>query len=226
MCNSWDHVIPNGIVKELYDQYEEREVNGIWNANWDHTGIQSPFSELVIYKDEKAHRGEGKEVMDVESAIEELPDAYASVLLSNNQNFITSYRELYIGGNSFQLVYVSLTDFWRSNCGYTIILYKGRSKVFEGDVWPFTCKAGTCINSPIFAFDYIEVPVARSQYPDGSSENFYIDFNESPGIPEQVVVRDYKHDRRGECIPFSEIISDKEISKCIENNLKSDNKEL
>ena len=41
-------VVPHGTVQELYDKYEEREVDGKWNATWDHTGICSSFSELIV----------------------------------------------------------------------------------------------------------------------------------------------------------------------------------
>ena len=86
-----------------------------------------------------------------------------------------------------------------------------------------TCpKFGTDIKSPIFAFDYIEIPVSSSQYPDGCPERFYVDFNEAPGLPEEVVIRDYSDGRNGDCVPFTDLISSEEIAKLIENSLKSD----
>ncbi len=161
------HVVPNGTVKELYDRYEPREVDGKWNGTWDKTGICSSFSELVIYRDEMAHRGEGKEVIDVEDAIEECPDAYASVLLRNNQNYSISRRNLYIGNRAYKLTYVSLTDSWRSNCGHVVITYDGSVEYKNCDHIPFTRKYGIEIKSPIFAFDYVEIPVSCSQCPYG-----------------------------------------------------------
>jgi len=217
-----NNVVPHGTVRELYEKYEEREVNGIWNANWDHTGICSSFSNLVIYTDDMAHRGEGKKIVDVENAIEEYPNMYASVLLRNNQNYSISYRELFIGNMVFKLTYISLTDDWRSNCGHVVITYDGSSTYNNYDNLFFTCKLGTHITSPIFAFDYIEIPVETSQFPYGCSEKFYIDFNESPGLPEEVVVRDNTNALNGQCVPFSEIISFKEISQCIKKRLKSE----
>lgn len=215
-------VAPNGTVKELYDRYEPREVDGKWNGTWDKTGICSSFSELVVYRDEMAHRGEGKEVIDVEDAIEECPDAYASVLLRNNQNYSISRRNLYIGNKVYKLTYISLTDSWRSNCGHVVITYDGSIEYKKSDHIPFTRKYGIEIKSPIFAFDYVEIPVASSQYHDGSPENFYVDFNEAAGIPEEVVVRDFNDNRRGDLIPFSEIISNEEIAILSEKTLKSE----
>lgn len=222
------NVAPNGTVKELYDRYDDNYEGTLrgekWNSNWDHTGICSSFSKLVIYKDEMAHRGEGKEIMDVEDAIIKCPDAYASVLLRSKQNYAISHRDLFIGNRAYGLTYISLTDTWRSNCGYVVVIYKG-SKVYDeyDRIW-FTDKAGTHITSPMFAFDYINIPVACSQFPDGSPEKFYVDFNESPGLPDEVVVDDIHDDRRGECIPFSELISFEEIARCIEKRLESENR--
>jgi len=218
----YTHVAPNGTVQELYDKYEEREVDGKWNGTWDKTGICSSFSELVVYKDEMAHRGEGKEVMDVEDVITEYPDAYASVLLRNKQNYAISRRKLYIGNRAYKLTYISLTDSWRSNCGHVMITYDGSVTYSKYDYIPFTRKYGTDIKSPVFSFDYVEIPVASSQCPDGSPEIFYVDFNEAAGIPEEVVIRDYQDSRYGELVPFSELISNEEISKCIEKTLKSE----
>ena len=75
------HVAPNGTVQELYDRYEEREVNGVWNGSWDHTGICSSFGDLVIYKDEMAHRGEGKEIIHADEAIEEHSERHIEDLI-------------------------------------------------------------------------------------------------------------------------------------------------
>ena len=216
-----NNVAPHGTVQELYDRYESREVNGVWNGNWDRTGICSSFSELVVYKDEMAHRGEGKEIMDVEDAIVECPDAFASVLLRNNQDYAVSHRDLFIGNKAYKLTYISLTDRWRSNCGHVVITYDGSVTYDEHNYIPFTRKYGIEIDSPIFAFDYIDIPVATSQHTDGCPERFYVDFNEAPGIPSEVVVDDWGDPRRGECVPFLDIISTLEISKCIEKSLKS-----
>ncbi len=215
------NVVPNGVVQELYDKYEERYVNDIYNTTWDRTGICSSFSELVIYKDEMAHRGEGKEVMDVEEAIIKCPDAYASVLLINKQNYSISHRDLFIGNRVYNLTYISITDSWRSNCGHVVIAYNGCHVHLSDYIW-FTNRHGTNITSPIFSFDYIEIPVTTSQNPDGAPEKFYVDFNEAAGIPDEVVVSEYGNDRYGECIPFSEIISNEDISKLTEKSLKSE----
>jgi hypothetical protein len=216
------HVAPHGTVKELWEKYEEREVDGIWNANWDHTGICSSFSELVIYKDEMAHRGEGKEVVDVEDAIEECPDAYASVLLRNKQDYAISHRDLFIGNHVFKLTYISMTDSWRSNCGHVVITLDDFKIYPEYDKMPFTCKYGIEITSPMYAFDYIDIPVSCSQYPDGSPERFYVDFNEAPGLPDEVVVNKFGSAGRGDLVKFEEVLSFEKIVECIENSLKSE----
>jgi hypothetical protein len=228
VCTYRDHVAPHGTVQELYDKYAEREINGIWNGNWDKTGICSPLSEIVVYTDEYAHRGEGKKICNIEDSIIECPDAYASVLLRNNQEYSISRRELFIGNRLCLLTYVSLTDAWRSNCGHVVIIYEGQRK-FLGSCkipftrQPFTNKVGTFIESPMFAFDYIETPVASSSYPGGHPERFFVDFNEAPGLPEQVVINDYLDARKGECVDFSEIIPYEDIAESIEKTLKSEN---
>lgn len=215
-------VAPSGTVKELYDKYEEREVDGIWNANWDHTGICSSFCDLVVYKDEMAHRGEGKEIMDVEDALRECPDAYASVLLRSKQDYSISHKELFIGNIEYSLTYISLTDVWRSNCGHVVVIYNGSQVHKENDYMWFTNRSKTHIASPVFSFDYIDIPVATAQYPDGNPRKFYVDFNEAAGIPEEVVVKDCNNHWHCQCIPFSEIISSEEISECVEKSLKSE----
>jgi len=162
--------------------------------------------------------------MDVEYAIEECPDAYASVLLRNEQDYSISHRELFIGNKIFNLTYMSLTDRWRSNCGYVVIIYNGVTTYNDYNHLAFTNKVGTHITSPIFAFDYIDIPVRTSQYPDGCPQRFYVDFNEAPGIPEEVIIKDYGNSRDGEVVNFSDIISPKNIAKEIENRLKSEKK--
>ena len=216
------NVVPHGTVKELWDKYEEREVNGIWNSSWDHTGICSSFSELVVYRDEMAHRGEGKEVINVEDAIEECPDAYASVLLRNNQKYSISHRDLFIGNHAFKFTYISITDRWRSNCGYVVITLDSFKIYPEFDVMPFTLKHGINITSPMFAFDYIDAPVACSQFPDGRDERFYVDFNEAPGLPDEVIINKFDSDNYGDCVRFEEIMDSEKIAECVEKSLKSE----
>ena len=221
-----DHVVPHGTVKELCDKYQEQKVvNGKteWNYTWDKLGLQHHFNEVVIYTDEMAHRGEGKIIEYVENAIITHPDYYASVLLSDTSSIYPtsiSYRNLYIGNQMFKLTYQSLTDDWRSNCGYVNVTYEGKDKVSLA----FTEKEGTHITTPIFAFDYIKVKVGTSQYPEGGAENFYLDFNEAPGIPEEVVICEYGHEKYGELVSFYDIISEKEIAEKIEKYLQSENK--
>ncbi len=217
-----DQVIPHGTVKELFDKYEEQYVNGIYNTTWDRTGIKSSFSQMVIYTDIMAHRGEGKELMDVEDAIKECPDALASVKLSNEQIFPVSYRNLFIGNEMYQLTYVSLTDWWKSNCGHVQIIYTDRGHVNDEDRLLFTTLEGTRIDSPIFAFDYILIPVATSGCPDGVDRRFYVDFNEAPGIPEEVIVDQYYDNRKGQVVPFTDIISAEKIAELAEKCLKSE----
>ena len=216
------HVAPHGTVKDLWDRYYEREVDGKWNGSWDDIGVCSSFGELVVYKDEMAHRGEGKEVMDVEDAIEECPDAYASAFLRSGQNYAISHRDLFIGNHAFKLTYTSITDSWRSNCGYVIITLDGFGVYPEYDRMPFTQKHGTHITSPMFAFDYINIPVSCSQFPDGNPERFYVDFNEAPGIPDEVIVKKSGSIFYGECVKFSEFMSHEKIAECIEKSLKSE----
>jgi hypothetical protein len=216
------HVAPHGTVKELWDKYQEREVDGVWNGNWAHHHLCTSFNELVIYRDEMAHRGEGKEIVYADDAIIECPDAYASVLLRNKQDYAISHRDLYIGNHAFKLTYVSLTDSWRSNCGHVVITLDGFEVYTDYDHMPFTRKLGIEIKSPMFAFDYIDVPVSSSQFPDGKSERFYVDFNEAPGLPDEVIINRFGSERKGDCVKFEEVISSEKIAECVEKSLKSE----
>jgi hypothetical protein len=215
-----DNVVPNGTVQELHDKYSDYTM-GKFNHTWDNTGIKHSFSELVIYEDEMAHRGEGKKIEYASDAIITCPNSYASVLLITEQEFSMSYRELYIGNVQYNFTYVSLSDHWRSNCGYVIVLYDGKITHGDNPRIPFTNKVGTVIDSPMFAFDYIKSPVCTSQNPDGSPQRFYVDFNDAPGLPEEVLIHAYGDERQGDYVPFSEIISPEEVSKLIERAMNS-----
>jgi len=168
----------HGTVKEISEWYPNRWIGYDENASKYSDSDEVPkfdtwkFTEVVIYTDLKAHRGEGKIKMRLDEAMEKYPNNFASLYIFN---WATSYRHLQIGEKSFWLRYCNRGD-WRSNCGSVNIKIISQSTGYHKS-----------IKYPLFAIDFI-----GSLDPD-----FYIkyranikyelsysaiDFNISPGI--------------------------------------------
>ena len=191
----WYNVVPHGIVKDLYKRFKG-------TVEWEKIEVLSTYSEFVIYLDEKSHRGEGKILVDIEEAIKKYPDHYASIYLNGECDFPITERLLYIGNIVFKLTYISITDYWRSNCGKVIIKYINKNEVEEKDL----------LNYPIYSIDRVWVPMKK----DSNSCPFLLDFNIAPGIPEEVFLE-------GEDEPvdfYDNIISVKKVAELIENRFK------
>lgn len=118
------------------------------------------FFHVVVYLDETAHRGEGKILIPLTTAIRQYPNAFCSQYCPTLLIGSTSLRYLQIGDKIFWLRYTS--DDWRSNYGNVNITVLSQEKD----------KFHSKIGLPLFAVDFIFGP------------NFIwaIDFNITPGL--------------------------------------------
>jgi hypothetical protein len=71
---------------------------------------------VVVYLDERAHRGEGKVVSSGHYALKRFPDHFCTEYVGTFENGAKSLRYLQIGAKCFYLTYES-DDQWRSNVG-------------------------------------------------------------------------------------------------------------
>lgn len=125
--------------------------------------LVSEMSQVVVYTDENAHRGEGKELLSLRDALRLTPDHYCSeYVLSNALGLGESMRLLQVGQKSWWIRSSSYTD-WRSNCG------EGCEKVITAEHFTYNCK----INLPLWAIDFVSV--------DGVPK-CAVDFNSAPGL--------------------------------------------
>lgn len=77
-----------------------------------------PEGAIVVYTNERAHRGDGKELCSPRLARAHYADLYGSRFVGEYPPVVPpkSYRELWVGDRRFMLVYAS-DDVWRSNVG-------------------------------------------------------------------------------------------------------------
>jgi hypothetical protein len=133
--------------------------------------FQQGVTDLVAYVDPYAHRGEGKSMMPVESALEHLPDTFCAEYLEPNDNTLFtltgeparshSIRHLHVGNRSWVIGYWGFDD-WRSNVG------EGEVKVLCEGPWGYHPK----VKLPLWAIDF--VPHGKHVYA--------VDFNTAPGM--------------------------------------------
>jgi len=143
-----------GIVKEVFPKLRER-----YSDIPD--GIMRIVS-VVVYLDEMAHRGEGKERMSAEKALEKHPDNFCSEFIPTSPGEgSVSLRYLQIGDRKWWLRYSSIDD-WRSNYGdkawVEVLAEAGRGYHPK-------------IKEPMFAVDFV-----------AAKKIYAIDFNISPGL--------------------------------------------
>lgn len=114
---------------------------------------------LVVYTDEKAHRGEGKLLLTTNEAMEQYPNAYASEYIQSPPE---SVRLLQVGMMRWMLRYKS-DDAWRSNVGNEVsIEIVGEHVGYSKDV-----------SIPLFAIDFVF---------DKNGNRYAVDFNIAPGL--------------------------------------------
>jgi hypothetical protein len=143
-----------GCVRDLYDR-KRRE----WQGNID---IVDSLLSVVVYLDERAHRGEGKVLLSLCDAMEQYPDHLATEYIpALPSGHGLTWRYLQVGDKVFWLEYTSRDD-WRSNCGNVHIRVLSREKDSYNER----------IKYPLFAVDF--VPAGNKLYA--------IDFNIAPGV--------------------------------------------
>jgi len=130
--------------------------------------VESPAfrdgSLVVVYENERAHRGNGKWLLTAEDARKFFPGCLASEFVYTNDTSCSgkSWRLLRIGSRTFWLEYRS-QDNWKSNCGEVSVRLLDTKP--EG-------LPGIELEYPLFAVDFV---------PDGQML-WAIDLNIAPGI--------------------------------------------
>lgn len=117
--------------------------------------------QVVVYLDERAHRGEGKVLLPIRDAYTKHPDSLCSLYCpSYDSHESVSYRLLQIGDRRWWLRYRSFGN-WQSNHG-------------EGDIHCYgELTKQWAIPLPLYAIDFVQAH-------DGSY--LAIDFNKAPGL--------------------------------------------
>lgn len=132
---------------------------------------KSPI-KVVVYLDERAHRGEGKILVPIEYAQKEYPDSLCSMYYPGAGR-AESIRYLQIGDLHVWLKYVSLD--WRSNVEPEIIVLSEIHKGYH-----------PTIHFPLFAIDFVSGNTQRADQAtcldDVCNSWIAVDFNISPGI--------------------------------------------
>lgn len=117
--------------------------------------------KLVVYTDEYAHKGEGKELLTLRQASNKYPEHLASRYIDT----ATTTRYLKIGCRHFYLNYTSLDD-WRSNCGTVICEFVSE----EEELTPEDIYVNPIQRTVMYAIDFVEF----------NGKMFAIDFNSAP----------------------------------------------
>jgi hypothetical protein len=119
---------------------------------------------VVVYHDEFAHRGEGKELLRFYDALQKYPDKYASHFwfdVRSDEGKAVSTRELQIGNRCWELCYTGYgPGVWRSNNAPTVTV-----EVVK-EIRPWTSEV--LKQYPLFAIDFVHVKA--------------VDFNTAPQI--------------------------------------------
>ena len=126
-----------------------------------------PSDLLVVYADQFAHRGEGKEIITVSLARQgvcnkNLLSLFASEFIESEERS-TSYRYLRIGTTVCWVKYHS-DDEWRSNCGSEVEITAIDAPITFPELEPY----------PLFAIDFVKSTFDRQFYA--------IDYNTCPGL--------------------------------------------
>lgn len=147
------------------------ELNAILMGEFSYLGSSSliddymrNLTDVVVYLDNKAHRGEGKIRLNIKHAIKEYPNHFASQYIpSTARGFGVSLRYLRIGRRQFWLRYTSRND-WRSNVGDVCI------EVLSEEV-PKSLNDILKLSEPMLAIDFVK-----------ADKLYAIDYNVAPGL--------------------------------------------
>lgn len=135
---------PFGAVRELWEREDD---------------FRRQFWDVIVYLNERAHRGEGKVKLPMAEAVQRYPEHFASLYIPSTPQRAISWRYLQIGDKIFWLEYASAD--WRSNYGEVEI------KVLSRERDGYHPK----IHFPLFAIDFI------------LADHLYaVDFNIAPQI--------------------------------------------
>jgi len=114
--------------------------------------------EVVIYHDEYGHRGEGKEILQLDVAMKEYPDKFCVKYIPNSPDGLGySRRVLVVGNNMWLIDYWSEND-WRSNCGDVHWKVLNKNPLRSSGTFKY----------PMYAIDFVQ--------------GYAIDFNTAPGL--------------------------------------------
>jgi hypothetical protein len=134
----------------------------------EHPGITRDMlcqiSQVVVYTEDTSHRGEGKLLVPMTTALEEYPYAFCSLYMPTYADWrhhgAYSFRYVRAGLRQFWVKQVSLSD-WRSNCG------EGFSEVLtEAE------RADAYGLVPLYAIDFVSI----------GRELLAVDYNDAPGL--------------------------------------------
>lgn len=142
---------------------------------------------LVVYRDERAHCGQGKVLWRPGEAVDWPPSAFCSQYVPDSDGFENNYehegstqktslwvsrRELWVGRWMVELKYTSRVS-WMANVG-------GEYEVVVGPT-PSEMRYRELIRYPMFAVDYTRVG------DDWTSHDYHFDLNVCPHVPVEVV---------------------------------------
>lgn len=150
-----------GKVKDLVPELLGAKWNSFFETwNFKRNDRIKDIEEIVVYIDDCAHCGGGKQLVSLREAEEKYPDNFAIEYLCESLG--ESYRYLQVGNRKWWLFYKAYED-WRSNTGdgETTILCEEETG-YHGD-----------IKVPMFAVDFIPTSVAGFMA---------IDYNTAPGL--------------------------------------------
>lgn len=130
---------------------------------------------VVVYTDDKAHCGEGKEMVDLSLALENHPNTLCSQWINTASSFdeSRSYRLLQIGDRAWWLKYEGQGGWMSNHCEETTIYIESECKPIDAEMLrPY----------PLFAIDFV-YPVNTPYNDEIDLVNGYaIDFNSAPGM--------------------------------------------
>ena len=146
---------PHGIVKELVPK-----LLSVYQQDFRDAAAKQ-ILDVVVYTDEKAHRGEGKEKVAAAEALERFPDHYCSEFIYTTQTESgRSFRHLQVGTHNWWIESWSDSD-WRSNVG------EGGEYIRAEAEYGYQPK----IKEPIFAVDFVK-----------ADRLYAIDYNVAPSL--------------------------------------------
>ena len=135
---------------------------------------------VVVYTDLYAHQGQGKILYPVYKALQEKPDALATVFIPTSYDELVhakSIRYLFIGNRVYTLDYEGIGSWMSNNAGETRITLRSpdfTNRDYFGYELGLDLDLDNFSRYPLFAVDCVK------HYATG--EEYAIDFNSAPGL--------------------------------------------